>query len=317
MLRPKGHAGLGEMPQGRALLPVPRARWQLLGMLPTGVYHMTTIADVLSGRARYVTLEADCSEVLPMLPEGSVDVLATDPPYESEAHTLQRRTRRRNGTHDGGAYDDKGGMVAVLEPLSFPPITEAERIAASQEYARLTRRWCVVFCQIEAAMKWQESLVSAGMARRRIGVWVKPDGQPQLSGDRPGMGFESIVFTHAKGRSRWNGGGRSSVFTCNKFIPGDGPNVHPTQKPLPLLLDLVELFTEPGELILDPYCGSGGLGIACMRLGRRYIGIDNGKDANKKPWAQWAREGIEAELRGMTRAQARAGQIGLFEMVSP
>ena len=276
---------------------------------------MTTIGDVLSGRARYVALEADCFEVLPMLPDWSVDVTLTDPPYEAEAHTLQRRVKRTDprSRSEWGHGDTR---VASVEALAFPPITEADRIAASHEYARLTRRWCVVFCQIEAAMKWQDSLVAAGLARRRIGVWVKPDGQPQLSGDRPGMGFESIVFTHAKGRSRWNGGGRSSVFTCNKFIPSDGPNVHPTQKPRPLLFELVELFTDPGDLVLDPFCGSGSLGIACVRLGRRYIGMDNGTDAKGKPWAQWAREGIEAELRGMTRAQAKAGQIGLFERVA-
>lgn len=277
---------------------------------------MGTIADVLSGRAAWCVTDANCFAVMPMLPDGVIGSVICDPPYEPEAHTLQRRVKRTDprSRSEWGHGDTR---IASVESLAFPPITEAERISASQEYARLTRRWCVVFCQIEAAMKWQESLVSAGMSRRRIGVWVKPDGQPQLSGDRPGMGFESIIFAHAKGRSRWNGGGRSSVFTCNKFIPGDGPNVHPTQKPLPLLMELVELFTDPGELVLDPFCGSGSLGIACMRLGRRYIGMDNGKDANGKPWAEWAREGIEAELRGLTRAQARAGQIGLFERVAP
>lgn len=267
---------------------------------------MSTIGDVLSGHAQWVVLEADCSEVLHMLPPQSVDHVITDPPYEAEAHTLQRRVKRSS------AGVTEWGLGTVMEPLSFPPITEEQREAAAFEYARVAKRWCIVFCQIEAAMRWQAALVDGGMTRRRIGVWVKPDGQPQLSGDRPGMGFESIVFAHAKGRSRWNGGGRSSVFTCNKFIPGDGANVHPTQKPLPLLVELVELFTDPGDLVLDPFCGSGSLGIACMRLGRRYIGMDNGRDANGKPWAEWAREGIRAEARGLTRSAARAGQLGLF-----
>lgn len=272
---------------------------------------MNTIADVLSGRAQWTVLAADSSEVLPMLPDGSVDHVIQDPPYEAEAHTLQRRVKRSDPrSRSEWGHDDT--RVASVEPLAFPPITEAARVANAAECSRLVLRWCITFCQIEAAMKWQESLVSAGMARRRIGVWVKPDGQPQLSGDRPGMGFESVVFTHARGRSRWGGGGRSSVFTCNKFVPRDGPNVHPTQKPIPLLIELVELFTDPMELVLDPFCGSGSLGIACVRLGRRYIGIDNGKDANGKPWAEWAREGIEAELRTLDRGAARRGQLGLF-----
>lgn len=276
---------------------------------------MSTIGEVLSGEAQWVVLEADCAEVLPILPDGSVDVTLTDPPYEAEAHTLQRRVKRPKAGDSPWSIGTNDRRGTVVEALAFPPITEAERNSAAHEYARLTRRWCVVFCQIEAAMRWQEALVSAGMARRRIGVWVKPDGQPQLSGDRPGMGFESIVFTHARGRSRWHGGGRVAVFTCNKFIPGDGPNVHPTQKPRPLLMELVELFTDPGEIVLDPFCGSGSLGIVCVRLGRRYIGIDNGKDASGKPWAQWAREGIEAEEQGLSRGAARAGQLALFAAI--
>lgn len=279
--------------------------------MPARVEGMSTIGDVLSGRAQWAVLEADCSEVLPMLPERGVDHVITDPPYEAEAHTLQRRVKR---PVEGAASEHGGGdvRVAAVEPLAFPPITTAERDAAAMAYGALARRWVIVFCQVEAAMKWQDALVAGGLSRRRIGVWVKPDGQPQLSGDRPGMGFESIVFAHAPGRSRWNGGGRSSVFTCNKFIPGDGRNVHPTQKPLPLLMELVELFTDPGDLVLDPFCGSGSLGIACVRLGRRYLGMDNGRDSNGKPWAEWAREGIQAEEQGLSRGAARAGQMGLF-----
>lgn len=282
---------------------------------------MNTIGDVLSGNAQWCALEADCSEVLPMLPDGGVDHVIQDPPYEVEAHTLYRRVKAAGG--EGGArWGGHDSREALLQPISFGPLTEDLRNLVAFQTARLANRWSITFCQIEAAMRWEEAITRRDdgdggrqrtHARRRIGIWVKPDGQPQLSGDRPGMGFESIVFTHAKGRSRWNGGGRNSIFTCNKFIPSDGRNVHPTQKPLPLLMELVELFTDPGDLVLDPFCGSGGLGVACIRLGRRYIGIDNGKDANGKPWAQWAREGLEAEDRGLTRAAARVGQIGLFE----
>jgi len=161
---------------------------------------VSTIGDVLSGNARWCVLEADCAEVLPMLPPRSVGHVITDQPYEAEAHTLQRRVKR------SAAGNTQWGLGTVMEPLAFPPITDTERSAASAEYARLAQRWCIVFCQIEAAMRWQDALVTGGLARRRIGVWVKPDGQPQLSGDRPGMGFESIVFAHAQGRSRWSGG---------------------------------------------------------------------------------------------------------------
>ena len=53
---------------------------------------------------------------------------------------------------------------------------------------------------------------------------------------------------------------------------------HPTQKPVYLLKRIIEASTDPGALVLDPFCGSSTTGIACMRLGRKYIGIDNDKE---------------------------------------
>lgn len=247
--------------------------------------------------ARWQVIHADCREVLPTL--GQVDHVISDPPFEAAAHTKGRRL-------NGAMLDD--GHRAVLEaPLSFPAITQVERMGVSAEIARLTKRWAIVFAQVEAVMEWQHALTATSeMAARRIGVWVKPDAMPQFSGDRPGMGYESIVFAHRKGRSKWNGGGRVAVFTHNKNTPG-GAHHHETQKPLPLMLELVELFTDPEDLILDPFCGSGTTGVACLRLGRRFIGIE--KDAT---YASVARERLEAESQGLSLRDARAGQLPMF-----
>ncbi len=191
------------------------------------------------------------------------------------------------------------------EPLSFEPITEFGRREAAAHIARLTRRWVMAFCRVEAAMRWRDALVDGGATYRRTGVWVKPDAMPQFSGDRPGMGYESIVFAHRPGRSTWNGGGRVAVFTHNKN--SGGAHDHETQKPLPLMIELVELFTNPGEVVLDPFAGSGTTGVACLRLGRRCILIE--RDAK---YAALARERMIAESQGLTLRDARAGQRPLF-----
>lgn len=50
------------------------------------------------------------------------------------------------------------------------------------------------------------------------------------------------------------------------------PNEHETQKPLVLVESLIRNFTDPGELVCDPFAGSGTTGVACIRLGRRFVG---------------------------------------------
>jgi len=110
-----------------------------------------------------------------LLPDATADVVISDPPYDAEAHTSQRLVAR-----DGGKLE--------VEVLTFPPITEEQRAESAQHMARLARRGILVFCQVEAAMKWRAVLEHAGASYKRTCVWVKPDGKPQYSGDRPGSG---------------------------------------------------------------------------------------------------------------------------------
>ena len=208
----------------------------------------------------------DCIEGLRALPDDSLDVVITDPPFESEAHTKQRRA--------------KGGAVMAIEALPFAPIEADQRVSVAQEIARTTRRWALAFCQIEASQDWALAFVSSGLEYVRTMVWIKPDGMPQYTGDRPGMGYESIVVAHRPGRKRWNGGGRHGVFTeCkNAGRPNGAQAPHPTTKPLPLMRELVALFSDPGELVLDPFAGSGSTGVACRQLGRRFLGWELNRD---------------------------------------
>lgn len=99
----------------------------------------------------------------------------------------------------------------------------------------------------------------------RCGVWVKPNATPQLTGDRPGTGWEAVLLLHRPGKKRWNGGGRPAVWTHNR--PND-THGHPTCKPVPLLREWVREFTDPGDLVFDPFGGSGTTAAACLYEGR-------------------------------------------------
>jgi len=194
------------------------------------------------------------------------DAVITDPPYDAEAHTLQRRVR--SGPNRGVTGID--GREKKTTPLSFEPLSFELRREAGAFIARVCRRWALVFCQCESAQLWRIALEP--MAYKRTAIWIKPDAMPQCSGDRPGMGYESIVCCHAKGRSIWNGGGRVGVFRHNKN--SGGKHQHQTQKPVPLMTELVQLFSDPDNLIVDPFAGSGTTLLAAAIEGRRCIGAE-------------------------------------------
>ena len=150
--------------------------------------------------------------------------------------------------------------------LGFGGITADETSALAEVWCGLARRWVVFTCEWKHMHKIDETgnLV-------RMGIWRKPDGAPQFTGDRPGMGWEAVAVCHRKGRKRWNGGGRHAFWSFPKGTARDG---HPTQKPISLLEAWVRDFTDPGEVVLDPFMGSGTTGVACVKMGRRFIGIE-------------------------------------------
>lgn len=196
----------------------------------------------------------DCREVLRSLPDESVDFVLTDPPYSAHVHENAKSNR-----------DGKQGTKFI----DFESITEAELRALFGDVSRIARRWVV------ATMEWRhvasfDAAPPDGLRFLRFGVWVKPDGMPQISGDRPAQGWEAIAFMHkGDGRPRWNGGGRSSVFAHNV-----ARGLHPTEKPLPLATELVRLMSDDGDLVLDPFMGSGTTLRAAKDVGRRAIGIE-------------------------------------------
>jgi len=194
----------------------------------------------------------DCLEILPTLEK--VDAVITDPPYGDKA------------TH--GAHLSKVKMRdgTTRQDLGFDGISLDEAVSLAQEWTRLASRWVVFTCE----WKYAHALDDAGLLVR-LGIWRKPDGAPQFTGDRPGTGWEAVAICHRPGKKRWNGGGKHAVWQWPK---GQNDSGHPTGKPIGLLCDLVSDFTDAGETILDPFMGSGTTGVACANLGRKFIGIE-------------------------------------------
>jgi DNA modification methylase len=248
---------------------------------------------------------ADClgPEGMATLADGLVDVVICDPPYSEHVHAQSRRGL----THD---KRDPRSQISERKEFGFEHITQSEMEDASDHFQRLARRWVLVFCDVESSHLWAGALRSAGLEYLRTMAWQKLGGAPQFTGDRPAVAFEAIVVAHRPGKKRWNGGGKAGWYAVPTAIDRDrsgwDARIHTTQKPLALMEQLIADFTEPGELILDPYAGSGTTGVAARRLGRRFLGFERDPEMATKAQARLARE---APLPAGYQADPRQGVL--------
>jgi site-specific DNA-methyltransferase (adenine-specific) len=219
----------------------------------------------------------DCLEGMATLADKSVDHCITDPPFTQK-------------TSEGARNSGASGRVIDFDGI------DGQEAGIMRCALKLSRRWTIIACAFE-----QLGIYSAAAGDRwvRSGVWHKPDATPQFTGDRPAMCGEAFAIAHAEGKKRWNGKGRPAFWS---FLTERDRHGHPTPKPIGLMEALIADFTDPGDLILDPFAGSGTTGVAAIRLGRRFIGWE--KDPKYHAIA-------------MKRLEAAREQITLFPAKPP
>lgn len=207
----------------------------------------------------------DCLKVMPDL--GPVDHIVSDPPYEKFMHAKKAAASRRLRTD----------RRREIQPLDFSAIDDIreEYVAAAE---RLCGGWFVNFCTPEGVRAWADVINKSKIKYKRACVWVKPDSTPQLNGQGPAMGAEMFVCAWAgTGFAKWNAGGKRGVYTHNTN-PRDRHGAHPTEKPWRLFVEILQDFTTPSDVVLDPFMGSGTTLIACMKTGRRGVGIEQNSE---------------------------------------
>jgi site-specific DNA-methyltransferase (adenine-specific) len=215
--------------------------------------------EVTIGDCRLIL--GDCLEVLPLI--GRADHVFADPPYEAIMHAAKGSAARRIRT-DGRVE------IRALDFSSIDPI----RDQVAQIIAEICDGWSIIFCAPEGVGRWADAINATPAKYKRACVWIKPDSTPQLNGQGPAMGAENFVASWCgAGYARWNAGGKRGVYT-HLTNPPDRHGEHPTEKPWRLFAELIADFTRPAQLVCDPFMGSGTTGVACVKLGRRFIGIE-------------------------------------------
>ena len=193
-----------------------------------------------------VTLyHGDCLEILPML-EG-VDAVITDPPYGMDLDTDFSNMNNPNGFKGlgrGNRYES-----VINDDIAFDP--------------------SVVLSIAKTVILFGYDYYASRLPSGTVMVW---DKRLTTSADRCwGNPFELLWINRKVGkkfyRVRWYG-----LFGTEK--QDIKHRIHPTQKPLLLMMQIIENFTNPGDTILDPFMGSGTTGVACVETGRNFIGIE-------------------------------------------
>jgi adenine-specific DNA-methyltransferase len=204
-------------------------------------------------------LLGDARDLIQSLPVCSVDCIITDPPYGLSLGSS--RLVVRDGVDIG--FDDSPG--AVLELLQ----------SIAPQCKRVLRPGGHLYAFFSASL-WNESRAiwaGAGFQLAEVVcIWVKT-GQQTGGGDWDhGFAPSWEPFLFATDRTRRLSAKHKATFECD--APSGPDRFHPSQKPVQLLQQLINLSTREGEIVFDPFAGAGSTLIAAAQAGRKYIGFE-------------------------------------------
>jgi len=205
---------------------------------------------------------ADCLEAMRSMPDGSIDMIWTDPPYGHSNHDgdLNSQLNKHRGIDDQPiANDDAEGMRRVVDGM----LTEAVRV--------LHPDCCCCCGGPRPTFAWVANRMdTAGLQFFHSVIWDKRN---------PGLGWryrrqhEMVMVAHkAGGKLLWANDSRTQRNIISVMPPKD--REHPNEKPEPLCNVFIDLHTTKGQTVLDPFMGSGTTGVAAVGSGRKFIGCE-------------------------------------------
>ena len=209
-------------------------------------------------------LHGDCLELMKDIPDGSVDMILTDPPYQI--------------SNSGGGMMDDPSRVFIEQIDTMKMCKSDFDVAAFLDdcvrlFDGLQKYNLVAFCsnkQLVHYLNWAEG----HSLQYGVGVWHKTNPVP-LCNNKYLNDIEYWVYIKGKQvRIKGSYNTKSLVHTSTVNKADKKLFAHPTIKPLPILEKFLINHSDAGQVVLDPFMGSGSTAVACVNTGRNFIGIE-------------------------------------------
>lgn len=194
-----------------------------------------------------------------------IDCLLTDPPYGVGFKSTYGKDPEAREKFQQAIEDDENVEQAIASFTTTLDLTLPHMGDICEIY---------VFSQWQVSPEWQKFLdsleASHGIRLMQLIIWEK--GYPGIGDVRYNWGCGHEFIYYLKRGNRPVPYRRSGIIHVDKVRPGT--NIHPTEKPVELLDILLQYSTKPGQLVFDPYAGSGSTLLACKNSGRDAVGIE-------------------------------------------
>jgi site-specific DNA-methyltransferase (adenine-specific) len=209
-------------------------------------------------------IQGDARDLVHKLEDNSVKCAILDPPYGVAFKSLRAETASgKRFTKEIANDGDLQGAIDLFHEVMIP-LLHTKMTEEAEVY--VFTRWDIVGDWIRAL----DPLAAFGLKYKMLLVWDK--GIPGMGDIDSNWGCGHELILYCKRGLRQVPYRRSGIIAVNKL--GSKQHVHPTEKPVGLMEALLAMSTNPGDLIVDPFAGSGSSLVAAKRLGRRAVGFE-------------------------------------------
>lgn len=207
-------------------------------------------------------LNGDCLELMKQIPNSSIDLVVTDPPY-SMKHSKGGCTNATIKNKWKGNLKAGNTVVNFDADIKFSEwLPEVYRILKNKSH-------CYIFCNDKNIQDLLNEAARCGFKESNILVWIKNNATPNRYYMK---NLEFVLFLYKGNAKPINNMGSKCAVEVKNIIGKS--KLHSTQKPVELLEMYIGNSSAEDELVLDPFMGSGSTGVACINTGRKFIGME-------------------------------------------